>query len=325
MVKRFSHDHPLYKSDNASVYSMLEEATRGTQYASTIKAHSRTKNGRSAWLAMISSHAGTDKWEKLQKDKLNFMSQTKWNGKVYSLDKFCSLHRNAYVALEEAAIHVNFQLPTDHTRVGYLIDNITNQDADLRAAIGSIRLNQDNMRDDFEAAVTALLPVCPYSKSRSGRGDGRGAEVSDVTLKGASESKTGVDLRWHTVKEYKALSKAQRRELYQWQQTKNGKAAIEKQKAEADEGSSKKRKLTSQVSSLEKKLKTLQGRLDANKNDSEEVASIAAAIAANAPQSSPNSRSSNNQSTTTNQVKFAEPYTAAAVAVQKILKRKKEE
>ena len=103
---------------------------------------------------MISSHCGKDKWETLQKEKLDFLMNTKWNGRIYSLDKFCGAHRGAFVQLEEAAVHVDFQLPTEHTRVGYLIDNINNSDPDLRAAIASIRLNTDNMRSDFEAAVS---------------------------------------------------------------------------------------------------------------------------------------------------------------------------
>ena len=42
----------------------LEEATRGTQYAATLKPYQRAKNGRAASNALISQHAGKDKWEK---------------------------------------------------------------------------------------------------------------------------------------------------------------------------------------------------------------------------------------------------------------------
>ena len=62
MIKRLAHDDPLYRSDNALVYFMLEELTRGMVYASTIKPFSKAKDGRAAWLAMSSSHVGTDKW-----------------------------------------------------------------------------------------------------------------------------------------------------------------------------------------------------------------------------------------------------------------------
>ena len=167
LMLRLDHDDPLFKSDNASVYSLLEEATRSTVYASTIKPYARRKDGRSAWLSMVSSHAGADKWEQLHKEKSKFLMNTKWNGRNYSLEKFTGMHRSSFVQLEEAALHVNFQLPTQHTRIGYLIDNINNADPDLRAAIASIRIDTNNMRNDFEASVAFLLPVDPYTKHKA--------------------------------------------------------------------------------------------------------------------------------------------------------------
>ena len=158
LVARLSHTHPLYSTDNAKVYSALEEATRGTAYSSTVKSFSRRRDGRSAWLALVSSHAGNDKWESLQKENTRWLMNTKWTGQNYSLEKFCNHHRSRFVNLEEAKNHVDFQLPTAHTRVGYLLDNITNTDADLRAAIANIRQNVNATRSDFEKAVGVLLP-----------------------------------------------------------------------------------------------------------------------------------------------------------------------
>ena len=110
LIKRLTHNHPLFKSDNAAVYSMLEEASRGTIYATTIKTFSRSKNGRQAWQAMVSSHAGTDKWEGMFKERSKFLMNTKWNGRNYSLDKFTGVHRSSYVQLQEAAKHVDTPL-----------------------------------------------------------------------------------------------------------------------------------------------------------------------------------------------------------------------
>ena len=76
--------------------------------------------------------------------------KTKCNGRVYSIGKFVGLHRNSFVQLQEAADHVNLQLPTKHSRVGLLIDNTSNIDPDLRTSIASVRINTNNMRDDFE-------------------------------------------------------------------------------------------------------------------------------------------------------------------------------
>ena len=250
MINRYSHSHPLYKTDNNKVYSLLEEATRGTIYAPTIKPYSRSKDGRRAWDSIVSSHAGDDKWEQIQKNQMKFMLNNKWNGRQYGLDKFTNLHRTAYVALEEATLHVNFQLPNEHTRVGYIIDNIANNDPALQADISSIRANTNNMRDNFERAVAFLLPTCPYAKHlRNCNSNGNNAIISDTTLWGQGSSKTGVDLWWHTVSEYKKLTKEQRKELYEWQQSNAGRAAVKAAKKKLGSANKKvtKKQLQSEV------------------------------------------------------------------------------
>jgi hypothetical protein len=97
LISQLGHNDPLFKSDNATVYSMLEEATRGTIYASTVKPHSRRKDGRAAWLSMLASHAGDDKWEQLANERSTFLMNTKWNGRNYSLEKFTGMHRSSFV------------------------------------------------------------------------------------------------------------------------------------------------------------------------------------------------------------------------------------
>jgi hypothetical protein len=63
LIGRASHDHGLYRDDNAEVYFKLEEATRSTPYADSIKPFQRTKDGRAAFLALSSQYVGEDKWE----------------------------------------------------------------------------------------------------------------------------------------------------------------------------------------------------------------------------------------------------------------------
>jgi len=45
LIARASHTHPLYREDNSGVYYELEEATRATPYAASIKPYQCTKNG----------------------------------------------------------------------------------------------------------------------------------------------------------------------------------------------------------------------------------------------------------------------------------------
>ena len=66
---------------------------------------------------MVSYHAVQDKWEHLQKEKLNFLMQNKCNGRFYSLENFVRLQRNFFVQIQEVAEHVKFQLGTNHSGV----------------------------------------------------------------------------------------------------------------------------------------------------------------------------------------------------------------
>ena len=138
MIYRSSHSHPLFKTDNATVYTYIEESTRGSIYATTIKPFARKKDGRGAMNAIVASHLGVDKWERIQKENTSWLMGAKWNGKRQPLETYISMHRNKYQQLEEAALHIPFQVPNSQMRVGYLLDNILNSDAALQATIASI-------------------------------------------------------------------------------------------------------------------------------------------------------------------------------------------
>ena len=58
LIAQASHDHKLFREDNANVYYHLEEATRGTSYVASIKPFQRSKNGRGAWGALMNQYAG---------------------------------------------------------------------------------------------------------------------------------------------------------------------------------------------------------------------------------------------------------------------------
>ena len=63
----------------------------------------------------------------------------KCNGKKYDLQTYCSQHQAKFQQLVEASQHVVFKVPTEHTRVGYLIENIECYDEALQAAISKVR------------------------------------------------------------------------------------------------------------------------------------------------------------------------------------------
>ena len=125
LVNRASHDHPLFCDNNSKLYYLLEEATRSTQYAASIKPFQRRKDGRGAWFALIGQYAGQDKWEAEIKKQEQLLHTCKWKGQSnYSLEQFVSSHRNAFVLITACAEHVQYQLPNEHSRVGLLLDGI---------------------------------------------------------------------------------------------------------------------------------------------------------------------------------------------------------
>jgi len=244
MVEFASHTHWLFRNDSSSVYYHLEEAVRSTSYASSIKPYQRKKDGRGAWLAIVSQYAGKDKWDSEIKKQDDFLHSSQWKGQNnFTLGMLVTQHRAAYVSMVQCAEHVDYQLPNAQTRVKYLLEAIKCSDAGLQAAMAMIR-NDDGPAgklNDFELTAAYLLPYDPVAKRKSIKGSSdahasiaeSAAEVSSTSTSGKPAiGKTGVHLRWYKAKEFAKLSKVQKRELTEWRQSRNNK----------DEPSSKRQK-----------------------------------------------------------------------------------
>jgi hypothetical protein len=231
LVARASHTHPLYRDDNSAVYYHLEEATRTTSYAASIKPFQRLKDGRSAWLALLNQYAGQDKWIAEIKRSEELLHNRHWNGQSnFSLEKFIAQHRNAFVSMTQCAEHVDHQLPNERTRVTYLLDGIKCSDASLQAKMALVQSDDgpNGKMNDFEATASFILPACPVARKRTLSGTKRdSATISDVTgetaeIAGTSGSskpavgRTGVELRFYKHAEFQALSKEQVAELTAW-------------------------------------------------------------------------------------------------------------
>ena len=240
LIARADHTHALFRDDNASVYYNLEEATRTTSYAASIKPFQRAKDGRGAWLAIIAQYAGNDKWDAELKNQVQLLHTRKWKGQSnFSLDRFIAQQRNAFVSMEQCAMHVQFQMPNEYTRVGYLLDAIENDDASLQAAMALIRNDTapGGKRNNFEAAAAFLLPHDPVARKRATkRGQADVSAIDSSTIK-SGIGKTGVEFRYHTKAEYKKLTKEQKTELYEWRLTDDQGGKLNKRQKKGKEGS----------------------------------------------------------------------------------------
>eukprot|EP00980_Cylindrotheca_fusiformis_P022532 scaffold9418_cov135-Cylindrotheca_fusiformis.AAC.1 len=278
LIARASHTHVLYKNDNELVFHKMEIATRNTSYSASIKPFERNKDGRGAYLALISQHAGRDKWlTEISKNDCLVLHDLKWKGNgSYVLERHCAKHRDAYVQMQAASEHVTFQLPDEHTRVTYLLDSIETNDASLQAAIASVKQDEQpgGLRNDFERTVATLMAADPVAKkvatsgtkrtnanisdSQANSTDSTGANVSSLNLRSGKGPKTGVDLRYHKMSEYNKLTSEQKEELREWRKTPNGKAAMEAGKKKGNSGGDKASIAAAVEQQLAKRMKAIQ-------------------------------------------------------------------
>jgi hypothetical protein len=243
LIARSYHNHALYRDDNANVYYKLEEATRTTSYAASIKPFQRAKDGRAAWLALSHQYAGDDKWEQELKKQDDLLHMRIWRGQSnFTLERFVQQHRNAFVSMQSCAEHIEYQLPTEHTRVAYLLTGIQCNDAGLQAAMASVKIDTgpNGKRGDFEGASSHLLPYDHVARKRHDATQKRwSAEIldstgADISSFGAKEGigSSEVHLRYHKPDEYDTLGREQKDELRKWRKTSKGgkrKAADKKQ------------------------------------------------------------------------------------------------
>ena len=131
-------------------------------------------------------------------------------------------HRQAYVALIKASDHVSHQTPSERTRVRYLMNSINIKDAEVLAGLAAIRKDDAGMRGDFESAAIFLSPTCHVAKKGPQHKVGfDAATISEADAK-TGIGKTGVELRYHTKKEFWEPPEDQHREVADHNATKEG-------------------------------------------------------------------------------------------------------
>ena len=79
LVPILSHNGPIYKHDNTSIYTKIEKVARGISIESNVKAFYPRKDGRGLFIDFISSHAGETKYCAIIKKRMNLLQNIKWN------------------------------------------------------------------------------------------------------------------------------------------------------------------------------------------------------------------------------------------------------
>ena len=97
MIQRFSHSHPLYKADNATIYARLVIATLGSQYESTIDTFKIANNSCEEINALKSQFYGAAHWYIEVKVQMDLLLNGRCNGQTaITQHKFPAKHRASF-------------------------------------------------------------------------------------------------------------------------------------------------------------------------------------------------------------------------------------
>ena len=151
------------------------------------------------------------------------MIQKSWTSQTrQTLVVHIDRHRQAYVALSKAVDHVSHQIPSERTRVSYLMYSIDSKDDEVLAGLAAIRQYDSGMRGDFESGAIFLSPTFPVAKKGPERKVGFDAATILAVDAKTGIGKTGVEFLYHTKKEFWALPEEQRHEVADYNATKEG-------------------------------------------------------------------------------------------------------
>ena len=158
---RLSHTHPLYRYDNKSLFAVLEVALHGTTLEASIKPFQRTGNGRGAYEALISKHAGKYKWIKILHDAKTYVNKKNRDGTTsYLLQIHVEKCRECYVDIENASEHITEQIHNARTRVQSLLGSVEGcTDPKICARVAAISNKASGMLAGFEKTVAHILPA----------------------------------------------------------------------------------------------------------------------------------------------------------------------
>eukprot|EP00523_Entomoneis_sp_CCMP467_P007122 CAMPEP_0168722126 /NCGR_PEP_ID=MMETSP0724-20121128/2437_1 /TAXON_ID=265536 /ORGANISM="Amphiprora sp., Strain CCMP467" /LENGTH=497 /DNA_ID=CAMNT_0008768789 /DNA_START=329 /DNA_END=1822 /DNA_ORIENTATION=- len=244
MVALANHSAFEFGPDNHRVFDFVDTATQGTEYQTAIKLYRKKKDGRGAFMALKRQYAGKDTYARRYAEGEKMIA-IQWKGTGhYPMSKHVQRHRIGFGIIETCAPHMSGCVPTATLRVRRLLDSIVTSDPSLHAAITLIEQDdvEGGMRNDFEKAATALQRADPVNKRLSSDNSKRnlsgvdGADIGlAVILKQGRGPKTGVHLRWHPPKEFKALQKPERDELQAWRKKYPKEANESKQQLRKDD------------------------------------------------------------------------------------------
>lgn len=218
MIARATHTDPTYATDNETLYNIISTALADTPFVTSIKKHRSAKDGRKAYQDLVIHHSGSSKWTELAAESDKKATTAVWNGRSarYTLATHINNLRSYHNDLLRANDHVKYGIPSETQRVDRLLTSIQTNEPTILAGITTVKSSTDantGLYTDFERAADFILRVAPKSKTKDHNVSGVQQDFDNVDKAVSKGPKTGVELRYHTRKEFRELSKEEKDEL----------------------------------------------------------------------------------------------------------------
>lgn len=187
----------------------------------SITRHQRSRDGRQAYLDLVTHNLGSAKWEKTVEAAEQVLSSRVWNGKNsrYPLKVHIARHREAYNDLVRASHQITYVPPNETSRVCYLLTSIQTSNPTLCSAKTTIQADPTK-KDDFETASDFIMTVAPAPRPQQGRNQRIAALKTSQNRRGKVKTgpKTGVEVRFYRRHEWSKLSREEQDEVRELRQ-----------------------------------------------------------------------------------------------------------
>jgi hypothetical protein len=226
IAARAAHGTPQYQVDNAKVFEMLNDAIGTHKHVKTwIKAFTRARDGRGAWLAFKAHYRGSSELEAIEAAAEKALETGTYTGEKprYNFETHVSKHLKAHLDMEKAT----GVAMAENTKVRKLLTSI--DCSVMSAAVAGVRA-QAHLRTSFDesvnymrgfilstpgvtrnvsAATTVAHGNNSGKRSASGGGNNKGDNTSGG---GGKKSSKGLD-RYYKFGEWKKLTKDKREKI----------------------------------------------------------------------------------------------------------------
>jgi hypothetical protein len=208
MIARGDHTQPAYQVDNVEVWNVIRHMTHGGMAWSWVSAHSRTQNGREAYLALKTHYLGESYQNRIKAAADSTLNRTYFDGqRSFTFEQYISTLQKAFTDLESTGEAV-----AEERKVRLLLRGITAPS--MTTGVGIV-MSTPALKTNYEAAVNYLAETHDSLKQAASAKRNISSVQKTSTKKGKTKQKVAKKTKssYYSYKDWWKLTEEQREEV----------------------------------------------------------------------------------------------------------------